>query len=847
MSSSKPSKIGQNAAASVPPKIKYFGAAEEAAENNAKTLDSRQVQGAREEFWQSSTVQNLLPNWDQLFPFQLLMGTFKEISAGTAMKFTLPIPPQSLNISTPFAINTSVTMGGILEEHNGAPLRMITLQGTTGVLPLKGTVRQPSKFLQDLSAVLAGTVRGARSVQTAVAQAGNLSPSLLKAQAGNNINQTAEVSQGTGFIQFHLLRRFLETYVNAKKNGSKDFYLAFAIWKDREIYFVTPASFDLSRQAVRPNEYPFSISFKAWRRIEVQAGSVTEPYSGHIGAAQPNKFAQVLNALETSRRILEGARSTLEGVRADIQQVLYTPLRQVSLFAKDVVGVAITAADLPGDVVRDLEEPILEAVSAGRSLDSLRTLDVRLGNNLTKSLQTTREAFRQLSLQNSKPQTNSGRIETELPRSEAAPAIKISKKSRFYWDFFSKVEIQQLPLRSETAQRISEERRRVRQLDRKDFENFRDITIGILADFADRTGAGNATFTETFGLPSSATTTRTPSEREWQVIYGLSGLAQQYDTLAASGLINPNQVTSMDYIAGLASRSGIAFTVPRSKFAVPFPYGYTLEQLSRDYLGTPERWHEIAALNGLLSPYVDEIGFVLPLAANGSGRQIIVNSVENVFSGQKIWISSQNQKREVRRILSVSKIGGNQFLIELDGLPDLQRYTTVAGAFLQGFLPNTVNSQQQIFIPSDQEPADFDFRVKDIPGVDYFNPIIQNGGMDLLLTNDNDLVITSTGDTRLALGMTAIIQRIRVALGTPKGALLHHPNYGIGLVPGTSTADLDAEQIKQGLTQLFRNDPAIGSIAEIAVNKTANNLKIKAVIGIRGANQFVPLEFSYSL
>ena len=55
----------------------------------------------------------------------------------------------------------------------------------------------------------------------------------------------------------------------------------------------------------------------------------------------------------------------------------------------------------------------------------------------------------------------------------------------------------------------------------------------------------------------------------------------------------------IEAVAGLARASGIAFTVPTSKFAVPFPYGMTLEMLAAQYLGSRDRWMEIAALNGL--------------------------------------------------------------------------------------------------------------------------------------------------------------------------------------------------------------------------------------------------------
>ena len=53
-------------------------------------------------------------------------------------KFTFPMNPQSISISVPNTTQTTVTMKGIVEEHNGAPLRQIRISGTTGVLTGEG-------------------------------------------------------------------------------------------------------------------------------------------------------------------------------------------------------------------------------------------------------------------------------------------------------------------------------------------------------------------------------------------------------------------------------------------------------------------------------------------------------------------------------------------------------------------------------------------------------------------------------------------------------------------------------------------------------------------------------------
>ena len=134
--------------AEIPTPVRFFGSAILAQRGNvdaffgADPASRAKFTGSRapEPFWDVAATQDLQANWDKVFPYQLIIlkknskGTYDQL--GNDEVFTLPIPPHALTISTPFAINTSVTMGGILEEHNGAPIRNISLAGTTGVLPL---------------------------------------------------------------------------------------------------------------------------------------------------------------------------------------------------------------------------------------------------------------------------------------------------------------------------------------------------------------------------------------------------------------------------------------------------------------------------------------------------------------------------------------------------------------------------------------------------------------------------------------------------------------------------------------------------------------------------------------
>jgi hypothetical protein len=801
-------------------------------------------------FWPTNAADEVSDNWNKSFPYQLVWVR-RSGNSRIERTFTLPVPPESLTISTPFAIDMSLTQGGVLEQHNGAPVRDIVISGTTGVFPTRGTVGAPTDFASNIPSVFAGTVSAVRQIETAVSQTQNL---LGIAQSSPIVNTDSDMqanglAQGTGFYQYTLLKHFLEGYVEAKRRGDKTLNLGLRIWKEGELYLVTPVRFDVNRRVPNVMEYPFTLQLRAWRRTRWIEATGSGAYNGSVGATDPNKFALIVNSLESARRILEGARAVLGGIRGDIQNILFTPLRQITLFAKDSVGAVLTAVDLPSDIISDLREPILEVANAANGIQQLNRIGTRFETSLNASVNSIQEAFRQLAVSSGKADTQGGRDSTSAAsglfggtqnNSNASPANKIIENPLKNFAYFSTVRPSDLNLRPATIQKIEAERKKVRDLKRKDFETFRDQFSRVLADFSDFVGAGDSTYTKTYGLPAR-TTTRTPTDDEWDVIYSLNEVLQGVDSLAASSSVNKDQVTSMDYVAGLASRSGIAFQVPRSKFAVAFPYGSTLEQLSQTYLGTPNRWHEIATLNGLQAPYVDEVGIKISLTANGNGNRVWVADASNLFSGQKVWITSSGVLRESRRVQSVSQVG-QQWLVQLDGNLDLSKYTVAAQAYLQCFTPFTINSQQQIYIPSDVESDDTDFLTKQIPGIDYFDPLVRSCGIDFLLTPNNDLVITPDGDGRYAVGLTNQIQKIRLALSTPRGSLMNHPEYGMDIKPGTSTADLSAQQIFSGISQMFAGDPSFTGVKAVSVVKNGNLVSVKLSVGITGTSQLIPVQ-----
>lgn len=762
--------------------------------------------------------------WNKSYPYQLLV--IERLGTGYSKPlytFTLPIPPQESNLAMPFAMVGSHTMGGYVEERNGAPSRAITFSGTTGVAPLKGGADGPPRATP-AEGIFAGTVFAAEQTDLSVATLSGQG-----ASTHNLLGDDEETLKGTGYYQFRLLQRFLESYAHmARLPGRENLRLAVAVWKDAAVYLVTPTDFTVRRTSQSPHEYSYTLQFRSFRRVTIGGDGPAAASAFKPVTRDPNAFAQLLNKLQEARRVLQASRDVLLAVQGDVEKVLFEPIREVTLFCKDALGVACTAADLPSSIATTLKTAVLEAQALG-SLFKPGALA-----RFNASLQ-------DLGIRSGKSESGSGDTDAAAAAlSGASEANKTFDQPEQNFELMEALRPSDLNLPPSIQRKIQDERERVQKMTRLDFEKTRDQFVEFQANFADAVGAGSTSYNRTYNR-ASVSANKVPTQDDHDVMFSLNQVILELNRLAASSEVDREQLSTIEAVAGMASASGIAFKVPVSKLAVPFPYGSTLEQLSAQYLGDANRWHEIVALNGLRHPYVDEEGFDAPLLTNGSGNQVVIGSKLNLFVGQSVWISSSGTARTKRRITAVDPIAAGTVLLTLDGDPDLDRFAVSSGATMHAFLPDTVNSQMLVYIPSATEPQEEDFRTKSIPGLDEFDQLLAAGGVDLLLTQNGDLAVTPDGDCRLAVGLTNLIQRVRTALGTPKGSLLHHPEYGFGLQPGISTADVNVRDTLAALKDMFRSDPAFSGVSGVAINKTGPALRISMSVGITGTNQNIPV------
>jgi hypothetical protein len=815
----------------------------------AATNNKSQFKEALKEYgtWQEGVMRTNLLRWNQIYPYCLILARAWTDDQGKTdyderARFVLPLAPEQLQIQIPPAITVTKTLGGVVEEHNGIPFRMIVAQGSTGTFPLRTAVI--SKESQGIfGGIGAGTLQAVQQTRALAnnftSQLGSLMGSNAP-QPGNSLNpmETQVELDSTGYFQMNLLRRFLEGYAEAKKVGNSDLRLIFAIFKDGLAYVVTPVMFNVRRDASAPLKYRYDLQLKAWHALD--PATLMDPASISLFTKDyRSTLSKMLDTIVAAQKVIMSAVSIVNAVRADVARVLNV-IRQVALVIKNIIGVLVAIIDLPRQLITALKETlvsswaVIKSAIVGSGQDSL--LGALAAYSTTQqhgTLQGRGQAERPRF-----PLINQAGIELPPSVLDGIFANPYTKASN---DFLSLVTLNNLEIPAALQERINAEYARVAAFRPADFARMRDQINEVAASIADTVGASNTQFDTTYDR-SSVATTRTPNLEDFSILYAINDVIGVLNELAAVPDVATN--TTMDYVAGIAAQSGIAFQTPASKYAIPFPYDSTLENISAQYLKDPDRWMEIALLNGLREPYIDEVGFDVPLLSNGNLSEIVLADATNLKIGQPVWLQSSFVIREKRHIVNIKEVSVGNYVLTLDGPADLDKYKVASHAFLHAFLPDTVNSEQLIYIPSDIVVEDNSELAK-IPGINAFDSLLEVGGVDMLLTSENDLAVTNDGDCRLAYGMSALVQRAKIALGTPKGSLMRHPNFGLPINIGQSIADLDVNSLADACKNLFTADPAFDGVSTLALKVQGPVVSINLGLFVKG--QDLPLSLAINV
>lgn len=764
--------------------------------------------------------------------------------------FQLPITPEQLNITDQFAITTTATLRGIIEEHNGVRFKNISAVGSFGVWPSRDNIVEPPGSPSILQSLLGNTLTAATNALSSVQRLINTvttgTPSSKPKTHGPTANTSDPTSyqgtfgpQSTGYYQALFLQQFLEQYAEAKKRPENaGWRLIFDIPKQNQSFVVTPLSYTWKQDVNKPMNFNYNLQLKAWRRIDIKENVAPVPTA--VPTVSPGILQTILNSITAARQTLSSLTGLIGAVESDIEAPLEA-LRQTSLFIKDLGGVVITAADLPLALQQAFQSAIVDAIN---NLQTLNGLPANISSNPTvsqyfKIMSGVIEQNEGLTLDN----VANGYIGNSAVSAQAAsPMTFIFNNLNMFYLLIDQANLSNMTLNTTQQAKVDLTLENVRTLTVADFKNFRSDIETLAINLSNNFGTGAALYNQIYNLPPPATRITPLSLDNYAILGSLYAVMQAYDLLTASTQIDDNQIQSgMQYVAGLASTSGIEFAIPNSKYLAPVPFGLTIEGIAQRYMGDAQAWLEIATLNNLRDPYIDENGFQYSLLSNADGRQIIIASDQNLYLGQPITLYSSTQSPVSRNILDIEELTSSSFLITLDGLPNLDIFLVEDQAYLQAYLPGTVNSQQKIYIPSNISVSDTPTVI--VPAIASVDPLTGMSGVDILLASTGDLAINNFGDFRLSYGMTNIVQALNIKMGTQAGTVLLHPEFGLSVAPGASAADTDVTQIYSSINTMIQQDPRFSGINSLNVSLSGPTLSINMAVQLANQSGIFPIAY----
>lgn len=826
--------------------------------------------------WKTSQVESSFfpylkidgTRWDSLYPYRFVVvdvnngnqtvgdadlsvsfsqGTSGAIvafsSLSSAWIFQLPISPQQLNIQDMFAINTSATLSGIVEEHNGVRFKMINAAGTMGVWSNRTSVVKPPTTPNPVASLFGGTITAAQNV---LGQVGGLINTIATGHSGSGPKTTRpEAADGglaaTGYYQALGLQQFLEQYAEAKKNPKNaGWRLVLDIPKQNQSFVVTPMQFTWQQNINKPTEILYNMQLKAWRRIDLKEKSpIAQPAS--INKVGPGLLAQILNSIHQAREVASSITNLIGAVRSDVEAPLEA-LRQTALLVKDLAGVAVTVADLPNQIIKDYSSSIKASIAL------LSNLNGGVNNNPSDSTTTSAIAGIKASMLSYEglpdSAVSSGQLGNGVSNSLAIdPANNVFINPSSSFTLFDQVDVTALSLTPAQQNTVSNIVNNARQITVSDLKAFRATILQLSLQLSNNFGAGDTFYSEVYGTPTPTARIQPITLDEYDILKSFYDVISAYDSLTATLDIDfLNKQTNMDYVAGLAQQSNILFDSSTAKLLAPVPFGLTIEAIAARYLGDPQRWLEIVTLNNLRDPYIDEDGFQLPLLSNATGRQVTIASISNLYIGQRVLVQSSTQSPTARQILNIETLSATSHLITLDGLANLGNYVTVDKASLQAYLPGTVNSQQKIFIPTNLPISDDPNIV--MPALASADPLSSMSKVDLLLTDTGDIAINNFGDFRISYGLTNIIQALKIKLSTVPRTVLLHPEFGFGFRPGTIVSDVDFPQVFKTLNAVLQQDPRFEGLANLEIQINGPVLSINMGVQLAGRQGIFPINFN---
>lgn len=819
------------------------------------------------------TVQTIKPaNWNSDDPYFFAVATASEDNGVVislddnpfekyfeSNKVPLLIPPSSITITTPFAINVSATNGGILEEHNGVVFRNIQISGTTGVFRDKTVLGNRNN-----KPGLAQKLGNAFAPATTAAITGLISQvsSLVKSVVGEGPGEIGDIDKklkgnpnslvNTGYFQYWQLYNFIAAYAQFKKEKKNEFVrLVFCSSKDNIAYVVTPLSFELKRDTTNPLLYHYNIALKSWDIVPASVGitlqAIEIPTPDSIGAIKA-----ITDILRQGQKTITAATNVLSGVHSDITTVVNV-YNQALIFLSNTAGVLNDVSNF-GDIMKNNVAALLANSANNRNLiqgaikdssSGLGSAASSLNNFLAPSnapsgatAATITGAGGSVKSQKTTPGGEDKASASQTVSSQAQSAGTIGTGTAA----FQAITLDQLDIPEGVQAQIDARSAAAASLTAGDIRELVDQLSSISDNYVASINSMDPVYASTYGIPvTTSSGNKLATEDDILIAVAIEEARVSFLSTLATGQLfkerNPDPFLS----ANAHIPSVDQMTTPISTIAVPWQRGGSLDRLAEQYFGNSIKSRDIAVLNGLRAPYVDEVGFTLPILG-ATGRTFVTSTHNNIAINQFVTINGNALSSTRRQIVNIEALGGGQFRVTVSGIANLDIYSPSSAPFIFARLPGTVGPGDTILLPDLQQPDDV-FALRPTPLYSQLTQAQKLFKVDIGLSQDgHDIDVGANGDINRSFGYNNATQAIRLAIETERGELERHITYGLPLAIGSRTADFSLTDVEEAVSTTISNDPRfLTANATATLNGSVVNITTVAT-GAQGTGQ-IPVTF----
>lgn len=794
-------------------------------------------------------------SFNKTYPYELWI---RDARTGEKIaSFTFPLNPQNISVSVPSANVLEATMKGVYETHNGAPFRPIIISGTTGtnVIPPKGSSAVSgtagSDARRSLEYAFQNTIKGfnatVQQVQRTI-HAFSGGTQQFEGPLNYTLTEVDTLGLHTGYESIHDLERFLDYYLAGKKlKKNRGWRLYFLMHKDSKFYACSLTNYSIVKSA-GTTEYQYTINLNAYRREATPP--VTLPPNNQLasGRSTSNTLSNVLNGLRNARRAIASAHRVLAGIRSDINDSFIAPVGEVVLMVKDLQGLGKSMYDFAfsGSTTKAMEESFKQYFTDNK--DGMQAVAASVADlGLVGALSASGKPQSALNT-SAQDKLSSGQAEQFQPAGDSAdPVTVLFTNPADHPDIFEEFPIDDMNLPSEVTGQLDEITAGALSMTADDVLKRRDKVIDFARSVSEALGGGSATYNSVLGVNSPKKTFKKLSVDDIILLSNLNDIITNMDSMAAL-LDTADGNDRQDYYrfyADYAVAQGLNFDDTNiSRFFIPFPLGATLEQLAVQYLGVPERWIEIAALNALKAPYVDEEGYDIAVTASSGGDTLTVADAQDLYIGQVVRVVSNNVQSTVRKVRSLDIVSAVETIVTFEKSESpvpLTAYKVSQNARIHASMPNTVNSDMLIAIPSSAQPT-FDTTFKTSPEINELDPIVRSAKVDLLQDSSGDWILTGGGDIKLAYGLTNLLQAAMMIIKTKTNELLQNPSFGNPVDAGIAVSDVTARDILRALSKAFDRDPRFTGIIAGEVQINGGAVVVSILLGVKNTQVSLPVQ-----